>query len=116
MKYILNLNSNHFVDRSFTEDVTVTNVFHGSFVPREYKVENNLKTICRKRINELREEYIDEGNTTAIGFDESIYVIYSGLTVVLISFITELIKEGYRPIVLFEDKENGGYYRVEANY
>lgn len=114
-KYVLNINSNNNYNRDpFFGETKVTNVFDREFLRSEYKQDKVLKRICKDKVRELEDKYIDNGNTTAIGFDEPVYIIFSGLTVVLIALIAELVREGYNPIVLFEDKDQGGYYKMEA--
>ena len=109
LKYVLNLSSNHNISPSdIFDNNTVTNVFERNLSPFEYKKEENLRSLCREKIMLLEDK--------CIGFDEPIYIIYSGLAVILVAFISELIKEGYKPIVLFEDKDNGGYYKMEVDY
>lgn len=115
LKYVLNLNTNHEVDYKNSSFKSISGVFENNISPWVYKDEKNLKELCKEKIRIL-EERNDNMVNPIIGFDEPIYVIYSGLAVVLIAFINELINEGYKPIVLFEDKDNGGYYKMEVTY
>lgn len=114
VKYLLNINSNHLVDESFLTSRNLTDVFKNNIISYYYKRERNLKELCRTKIRDLEETYIE--GSPVIGFDEPIYVVYSGLAVVVMAFINELIKEGYKPIVLFEDRDYGGYYKMEVDY
>lgn len=114
VKYLLNLNPNHQVDEKFVSSDNLKLVFNRPFTPSEYKDEKMLRGMCYAKILQL--ESLEKQNEPAIGFDEPVYVIYSGLAVVMLTFINELVNEGYRPIVLFEDKDNGGYYKMEVNY
>ena len=114
VKYLLNLNPNHHVNENAVSSKNLRLVFKQPFNSSQYKSEKTLREICHDKIRYL--ESLEEHKEPVIGFDEPVYVIYSGLAVVMLTFINELIKEGYRPIVLFEDKDNGGYYKMEVNY
>jgi hypothetical protein len=114
VKYLLNLNSNHNVNERKISYKSLTTVFKHNLYPYQYKDEKVLKDLCWNLIKYL--ESLQENNEQVIGFDQPVYIIYSGLAVVMLAFVNELIKEGYRPIVLFEDKDNGGYYEMEVNY
>ena len=103
-KQVLNLNSNHKVDYSFIEQNSVIEVFTRNLLPDQYKDEEVLKKICCDKVKNLN-----------LNKEEKVYLIYSGLAVVLTAFINTLQHYGYKVIALFEDKDNGGYYSLEVN-
>ena len=110
VKYLINLNSNHYIDKTNLAYEYLTTVFKQNLSPYQYKQEKILREICIDSIEQINA--FEEGS--ALGKDEPVYVIYSGLAVVLLAFIGELILQGYKPVVLFEDKDNGGYYKMEV--
>lgn len=103
-KQMLNLNSNHKVDYSFIEQDSVIEVFTRNLSPDQYKNEEVLKKICCDKVKSLN-----------LNKEEKVHLIYSGLAVVLTAFINALQSYGYKVIVMFEDKDNGGYYSLEVN-
>lgn len=103
-RQVLNLNSNHKVDYSVIEKETVIEVFTKNLSPDQYKDAEVLKKICCDKIKSLNLD------------DKEVHVIYSGLAVVLMAFVDCLKYCGHTNVkVLFEDKDNGGYYMWEVN-
>ena len=111
VKYLLNLNKNHNIDIDNLQAENAICVFGYNLSPKEYKDEHYLRTICKSRIEYVKS--LETPERRYLSFKDPVYVIYSGLAVVMLVFVDELLKKGYKVVVLFEDKDNGGYYKME---
>ena len=114
VKYLLNLSSNHEVDNTKLGYDYRTTVFKHNLPCSTYKDEVALKEVCKEKLKKI--QGFRDGSNKVIDRDEPVYVIYSGLAIVMLAFVNELVISGYRVKVLFADKDKGGYYKMEVEF